>query len=390
VEACPEEIADLVVVNSCSVTSDADKDSLYWVRRLRRENPQCRVAFTGCGAGTVPVEADWIIPSEKKSMLLDMISGCFEGGVVNKHEFHEQPIHLLSNRTRAFLKIQDGCDNVCSFCKIRIVRGKSRSRQMADIQEEAERLIASGHKEIVLVGILLGRWGRDLPHSPTLVNVLERLCEQKGLERLRLSSIEPEDVTDELIDFLATHPQMCPHLHMPIQSGDDDILKQMRRAYDAQFYVQRIEKLRSKVKDFCLTTDVMVGFPGETEKQIQNTLALLKQVKPLKVHLFPFSSREGTYAERLPNHLSTQEKRERLRWLDEALQKDIHHIKHSFLKNTFSVIVEEDESRPGLKSGHAPNFLKLYFPDQGQKAGQILPLLLQEPYEDGILCKIAS
>jgi hypothetical protein len=139
VEACPEEIADLVVVNSCSVTSDADKDSLYWVRRLRRENPQCRVAFTGCGAGTVPVEADWIIPSEKKSMLLDMISGCFEGGVVNKHEFHEQPIHLLSNRTRAFLKIQDGCDNVCSFCKIRIVRGKSRSRQMADIQEEAER-----------------------------------------------------------------------------------------------------------------------------------------------------------------------------------------------------------------------------------------------------------
>jgi len=391
-EAKPGEAAELVVVNSCTVTAEADRESQYWVRRLKRDNPSCQVLFTGCGAATVKTEADWVVPHEKKSSIVEIISGCFESTGLGRRDFAEQPVSTLSNRQRAFLKIQDGCDNICSFCKIRIARGPSRSRQLGEIIEEASRLVQNGHGEIVLTGILLGRWGQDLSDKSKLVRVLEKLCDIEGLERIRLSSIEPEDITDELIDFAASHQQICPHFHVPLQSGDDEILKAMRRNYDSQFYIGRIEQLRERISQFCLTCDVMVGFPGETEQHKQNTLATLKRVQPLKIHFFPYSQRKGTYAEKMPNQLSTEQKKSRLREMADALQPIHEAVRRQFIGHTVDVLVE-DASEKDLTSarsvGRAHNYLRV-FSNELLEPGSRANFLLQDLHHDGLWGKLIS
>ncbi|MDD5568361.1 MAG: MiaB/RimO family radical SAM methylthiotransferase, partial [Candidatus Omnitrophica bacterium] len=273
---------DFYLINTCTVTAAADQKSRGIIRRCINENPKAKVIVTGC-----------MVKNDSSEL-----SGIKGVELIISKSFFSDGISDFSSHTRAFLKIQDGCDNFCSYCKVPLVRGRSRSRLLEDIVEEAGILVKKGFKEIVLTGICLGSYGKDLSMETSkglnLVAVIEELEKIEGLLRIRLSSIEAGDVTDALIDKLAESNKLCRHLHIPIQSGDDQILRKMRRKYSRKFYINLIKKIKARIPQVAITTDCLVGFPGESEKHFKNTLDLVNRIVPLRVHIFPYSAIKGT------------------------------------------------------------------------------------------------
>ncbi|MEK7308879.1 MAG: MiaB/RimO family radical SAM methylthiotransferase [Nitrospirota bacterium] len=271
---------DYFLINTCTVTSGADQKSRSIIRKCIRVNPQAKIIVTGCLA-------------EKDSQSLANIPGV---SLVVKKSFFPEGISTFSQHTRAFLKIQDGCSNFCTYCKVALVRGRERSKSISQVVSEARKLVACGYQEIVLTGICLGAYGRDLSPQKNLVDVIKILGKIDGLARIRISSIEAGDVSAGLIKHLASSKKLCRHLHISIQSGDDHILKLMNRKYTRQKYLNLIATLRRDIPQISITTDCLVGFPGETEENFDQTLDLVKKIQPLKVHIFPYSSRPGTKA----------------------------------------------------------------------------------------------
>lgn len=269
--------ADTYVINTCTVTLRADADSLNLIRRAKRENPQAKLIVTGCLA---QLDADKIKEISRRISILK--------------DKDKNSITYFKGHTRAFLKIQDGCNNFCSYCRVPLARGRSRSRPLDEIAKEAAQLVKNGFKEIVLAGICLGSYGKDLKPRLNLIDAIEALEKIKGLLRIRLSSIEARDVSDGLIQKIAKSQKLCRHLHIPLQSGDDEILKKMNRNYSGQDFLGLIQKIKKQVPKIAITTDALVGFPGETENNFHNTLNAIKKILPLKVHIFPYSKREGT------------------------------------------------------------------------------------------------
>ncbi len=319
---------------------------------------------------------DLVIANHEKADVADiLLKGCAEPRPHPKRFYTPLSISRTEGGGRAFVKIQDGCNHACSFCKVVLVRGRSRSRNLPDILEEVKRLRDAGYKEIVFAGIQLGAYGEDLSCPDSLIEVLEASSQIEGIERLRLSSIEPTDVTHELIETLASIPQCVPHLHVPLQSGDDEVLRRMNRRYERSFYVGLIARLKSAMPDFCLTLDVMAGFPGETEDNFQNTVKLLEEVKPLRCHVFPYSRREGTRAaqyEDLPGTVI----RGRVKTLMELSAFAGREIRTSYLGKRVPVLVEESKGKSGLLSGLTPNYLRVYFQGNPEEIGQIFPVEL--------------
>ena len=332
--------AQVYVINTCTVTHRADSDSLALIRRARRENPRAKIIVAGC---LTKLDADRIKETEPKAEIMQK---------------QELGVTYFEGHTRAFLKIQDGCNNLCSYCKVPLVRGASRSRPLDEIKEEAERLAKKGFKEIVLCGICLGAYGRDLHPRKTLVEVIEDLEKIEGLLRIRLSSIEAGDVSHTLIEKMRTSKKLCAHLHIPIQSGDDQILKKMNRRYSRKDYLELIRKINRTVPDIAITTDVLVGFPGETEKNFLNTLDLVKRISPLKVHIFPYSRREGTSAANLTDEVSPVMIKERIRRLKKLADQCAQAYKKKFLRRNVSVLVEgHSKGHPGFWEGHSDNYI---------------------------------
>lgn len=384
--------ADFVVINTCTVTEEADKENRYWVRRARRDYPNARIVVTGCGVErnrreweAVP-EADLIVSNHEKSEIAGrLLAGCGTPAI-HSEESDPRKIHpkrfytpLSISRTegngRAFVKIQDGCNHSCSFCKVVLVRGRSRSRGLEDILEEVKRLRDSGYKEIVFAGIQLGAYGEDLLSSNALVQVLEESSKIEGVERLRLSSIEPTDVRPSLIEALANITKCVPHLHIPLQSGDDEVLERMNRRYGRSFYIDLIARLKQAMPDFSLTLDVMAGFPGETAAQFQNTVDLIEQVRPLRCHVFPYSRREGTRAadfEDLPEAVV----RQRVKTLMALSARIGDEIRRPYAGKTVPVLVEETKKKSGLLAGLTPNYLKVFFQGSPGWVGKIVPVNL--------------
>lgn len=373
---------DFVVINTCTVTEKADRENRYWIRRLRRENPAAKIVVTGCWVKrnrkeveSLP-EIDLVLSNEEKPELASrLFQGC--GGPFQISSF--QGYH-----GRAFLKIQDGCNHACSFCKVVLVRGRSRSRALSEIVEEAKRLHDSGFREIVLTGIQLGAYGLDLEPRLNLVSVLEGLATIPGIERIRLSSIEPTDVKPDLIQAIKSIPRICPQLHIPLQSGDGDILKAMNRRYGRDFYLNLIHDLRNSIPDFCLSMDVMAGFPGEEEPHFQNTLSLLEETRPIRVHAFPYSRRPGTRAARFPG-LPESLIRGRMNRLILVAKNVAQREKEKFLGRVFPVLVETKSSQGELYQGHTAHYLKVYFPASNGFLGQSVPVKLLAVSGDGIL-----
>lgn len=374
--------ADLCIINTCTVTHKADAESLYYIRRARKENPNAKVVVTGCLA---ELDRDkikntdgrcLIAGSQDKDRILQRlsVSGKRAHGLISSPA--KRGISDFKGHTRAFLKIQDGCDNFCSYCKVPLVRGRSRSKPLKDALAEAKRLANNGFKEIVLCGICLGAYGKDGRDKHRLVELIEKLESIEGLVRIRLSSIEALDVSAKLIEKMATSDKLCPHMHIPLQSGDNEILKRMNRRYNREEFLLLINKVKERIPQFAITTDVLVGFPGESDSNFENTLGLIRQIKPLKVHIFPYSNRIDTSAARFfKEGISRAEMNTRilqLRRLSDMCSRD---YRKRFLGKKMEVLVEGAcVNKPGFWQGYARNYMKILIKTRANLQNQLIQI----------------
>ncbi|MBZ0271333.1 tRNA (N(6)-L-threonylcarbamoyladenosine(37)-C(2))-methylthiotransferase MtaB [bacterium] len=303
---------DVVVVNSCTVTSGADKDVRRLVSQARTTHPRALVVLTGClsPAGASGQErAHLVIGQDQKTLAAETIRAKIEGRPViasakERDAFFGEGSIEVCDRARAFLKVQDGCDKTCAYCIIPTVRGQSRSREIARIVEDVRGLVAAGYREVVVTGVHLGKFGKDLARRESLTRLVRAILADTDLARLRLSSIEPMEVRDELIRLAADNPRLCPHFHIPLQSGDDGVLARMRRPYTAARYLSRVRAVAEALPDVLIGADVIVGFPGEDEAAFAATCRLVEQAPIHHLHVFPYSDRPGTAASAMDAHVA--------------------------------------------------------------------------------------
>ena len=399
IEGQKEASCDLVVVNTCTVTQDADRTNRYWIRRLRREYPRARLAVTGCYAEknrpeleAMP-EVDLILSNDEKSLIgekLRNIPGKERAGTARENGiFAPLSISRSEGKTRAYVKIQDGCDHACSFCKVSIVRGNSRSRPIKDILEEVIRLRDGGYREIILTGIQTGAYGLEAGGRSMyegrhylLRDVIESCARIEGIERIRLSSIELKDLGEPLREAFRSIPKLCPHIHLPLQSGDNEILAKMNRSYTREEYRDVVLEMKARIPDFEFSADVMAGFPGENEEQFENTLDLLKTLRPLKTHVFPYSRREGTSAAQWEVH-APQVVRDRVRRLTEWAERLSREVRRGYLERSFKILAEHENERTHTFEGFTPNYLKVFFEYPQNVQGCIMQFQLTELFQDG-------
>ncbi len=369
-----EEGADIYIINTCTVTNRADQKSRQQIRNIIRENPGAFVAVTGCYAQRFPQKiaeiqgVDLILGSQEKNRIAPFLNGgeknsrpeVFVENIDSYSRYDTLSVSKHRSHSRAFVKIQDGCQNYCSYCIIPYVRGKERSRPFKDTLEEVRELVRNGYKEIVLTGIRLGSWGEDLSNGLTLAALLEKVSEIEDLKRIRLSSLEPRDLNEDLIDRIAQLPRVCRHLHVPLQSGDDQTLKAMNRPYDTFYYQDLIESIREKMEGVAITTDIMVGFPGEVKKEFENTYNFVKKMKFAKMHIFRYSPRPGTPATQLKGKVREQEIKKRSRRLLELSSKMQEGFNRSFLGETLEVLVERRKENDCL-TGLTDNYIRVIF-----------------------------
>jgi len=407
VETDAGKTADIYVINTCTVTSASDEKSRQHIRKLKRKNPCATIVVTGCYA-EADAEAikqidgvNYVITMNEKSHIAEIVrqvekTGSSPGILTEKEILPLQPsepeerntatgnnkdpkphensmydlkISRFTGHTRAFLKIEDGCDMFCSYCIIPYVRGNIKSRPWKDIDEEARRLIQNGYKEIVLTGIHLGAYGRDKRNGHQLLTVLERLSKIPGMERLRLSSLEVNEITPDIISFVANTENVCPHFHIPLQSGDESILKMMNRKYTPGQYLKTLENICSKIDLPSFTTDVMVGFPGETDTQFGNTIDLCKKAGFSRIHIFPFSVRKGTVAAKMPDQCDPQTIKQRKNRLKKIANTLAWEYKKKFLKKRTKVLVEtERDARTYKLCGYSERYIKVLFDGSFQNA----------------------
>lgn len=360
--------ADCYVINTCTVTSAADRKSREHIYRSIRENPKARVLVTGCYVEKdknqiAEIEGiDLIIPNGQKNNIADILSSKkIKSSSSDSQKFTDLEISSFSDHDKAFIKIQDGCDNHCSYCKVSVVRGRSRSRDFQSILKEAERLIKNGFQEIVLTGICLGAYGRDLKQRGDLVGLINVIEKLDGDFRIRLSSIDAKDVTDSLIDKIANSKKMCRHLHIPFQSGDNAVLRKMNRKYTAESYARLVKKIRRQIPQIAITTDIMIGFPSETEKRFKNTVKFLNEVRPSRVHIFPFSPREHTPAFRFGDRIDGNTTKVRMVVLQNLAREISYEYRKKFLHKTLEVLVEQQiDQETGFLQGYTDNYIKTF------------------------------
>jgi threonylcarbamoyladenosine tRNA methylthiotransferase MtaB len=296
-------------------------------------------------------------------------------------------ISSFAGHSRAFVKIQDGCDNRCSYCKVSVVRGKSRSRPFESIIDECSALIEKGYREIVLTGICLGAYGKDISKTANLGKLIKNICGIKGDWRVRLSSIEPKDVTGDLISQIASEEKICKHLHIPFQSGDDEILKKMNRPYTVDSYVRIAVMLRKAIPDIALSTDIMVGFPGEKEANFKNTLNFIREIKPMRLHAFGFSKRTGTPAYSYRDNVNNIIKKQRERVLLDTVKGFSSEFESMFTDKTVKVLVEDKRDRNGFLQGYTDRYIKVLMdgPDSAKSKLLTCRLTLTKQKAYGIL-----
>ncbi len=353
--------ADVYVINTCTVTSAADRKSRYFIKLASRKNRKAKVIVTGCYAELDGKEISaisgvtHIIRNRDKLKVPQLLDNKY-----TKAEGPGEGIRNFFGHSRAFIKIQDGCNNRCSYCKVPLVRGYSRSRLPQEIIREAGLLVAGGFQEIILCGICLGSYGRDLKPARTLVDILKELDEIAGLRRIRLSSIEAGDVSGNLIRLIAHSEKFCRHLHIPLQSGDDKILRRMNRAYRSLDYLKLIRRIRKLIPEIAITTDVMVGFPRETEANFKNTLSLVKKISPAKVHIFPYSPRKMTLADTFGGRLDADTLNKRVRRLSEVSEGCSLDYKKRFLGEVMQVLIEgRNKEDCSFWEGYTGNYIKV-------------------------------
>jgi threonylcarbamoyladenosine tRNA methylthiotransferase MtaB len=360
------QAADIVILNTCTVTASADEDVRQTVRRVHRENPQGRILVTGCYAQRAPEElagmpgVEWVVGNSHKTEIADLLSGApyhgniLVGDIFAPQDFLTAPVmDAPAERTRPNLKIQDGCNNRCSFCIIPFVRGRSRSSSAETVIEQV-RSLARRYREVVLSGINLGRWGREPGSKMRLADLIRRLLAETDIQRLRLSSVEPMDFSDDLLGLMADSPRIAKHVHAPLQSGSDRILRLMRRKYRPRHYADRISKARRLMPNAAIGADVMVGFPGETDADFAESRAFIESLSFTYLHVFTYSERPGTPAAEMPQQVPMPIRKARSRILRELAASKNLEFRRTFVGSKLSVVTLE-EPRAALSD----NYLKV-------------------------------
>ena len=355
---------DIYIINTCTVTNTSDNKSLKELRRIKREHPHAITIICGCMVqvrkDAKEIDADIILGNKDKSKIDEFIKEFIKtkNKLIYIPDIMKSPFEKMKlnnfNRTRAFVKIEDGCENYCSYCIIPYARGKVRSKNPVDVINEITDLVSAGHKEIVLTGIHTGHYGSDL-NGYTFAMLLKEIVKIKGLERLRISSIEITELDSEVLDVIKNNDIIVSHLHVPLQSGSNEILKLMNRKYDKEYFINKINEIRKIRPDISITTDIIVGFPGETEELFNETLDTVNKIKFSKIHVFPFSLRRGTKAEELPNHIDDVTKKNRVKILMNISQE----LEKEYMKKYINkkVIFIPEVYRDGYLVGHTGNYL---------------------------------
>ncbi|MBI1987756.1 MAG: tRNA (N(6)-L-threonylcarbamoyladenosine(37)-C(2))-methylthiotransferase MtaB [Nitrospinae bacterium] len=371
------ELADVYIINTCTVTGKSDYRSRQAIRRAIQANPRATIVVAGCYAQVNPQEVarlrgvDLILGNEEKfrlPSLLEAVKGKGEpeihvGEIDRSQGFPSHRVGAFEGYTRAFVKVQDGCDASCAFCLVSKARGPNRSERPEMVWEQIERLAELGYPEVVLTGVHLGSYGADLGDGVNLAGLLRRLRGVDRLQKVRLSSIEPREFTEELIEEVATNPKICRHLHIPLQSGDPEILGLMRRNYDPSYYRGLLQTLKERMPDLGLGADVMVGFPGEGELHFRNTYTLIEALPLTYLHVFRFSPRPGTIAANLPGQVAGEVKRERSRLLMALGKRKSLEFKRAQLGKVLELLVESSPDRESsCPKGITENYLKVLLP----------------------------
>ena len=405
-----EKNADVYVINTCTVTNTGDKKSRQVIRRAIRNNPDAVICVTGCYAQTSPAEimaipgVDIVVGTQDRTKLL---------GLIDEYRTERQPINAVRNimknrvyeeldvpaftdRTRASLKIQEGCNNFCTFCIIPWARGLMRSRDPQEVIHQAQQLVDAGYLEIVLTGIHTGGYGEDLKDY-NLARLLRDLETQvKGLKRLRISSIEASQLTDEVIEVLRNSNTIVRHLHIPIQSGSNTVLKRMRRKYTMEFFAERLDRLREALPQLAITSDVIVGFPGETEEEFMDTYNFIRDHRFSELHVFPYSKRTGTPAARMEDQVDEEVKNKRVHRLIELNDQLAKQYASTFENEVLEVIPEEKyklDSDSGLYEGYTDNYLKVVLPADESMVGKIVRVKITKagyPYNEGQFVRVVE
>ena len=381
---------DVVIINSCTVTAESDRKTRQLVRRMRREYPDAVITLTGCMVQAFPdeaknlTEADIIIGNRDVSKIVDAINQYDDKRIfeINEHQsgdlYNTIGLSNFNERTRAFMKIQDGCDRFCTYCIIPFARGRVRSRAVDDIKTEAERLAKNGYCEIVLVGINLTSYGKG--ENFDLCDAVDAVCEVSGIMRVRLGSLEPDHITDEMLNRFNAQPKFCPQFHLSLQSGCDETLKRMNRHYDTAFYTDLVNRIRNIFADAAITTDIMVGFAGETEEEFNKSLAFAKKIGFARAHIFAYSRRSGTVAAGLKNQVSNAEKQTRAHLMAEATKQTETKFLQSLIGKSYPVLFETQEN--GFADGYTPNYTRVVVNTEKVLTGQICDVLIESVKDD--------
>jgi threonylcarbamoyladenosine tRNA methylthiotransferase MtaB len=375
-----EEGADLVIVNTCTVTAATDRQSRNLIRRARRLNEAARIVVTGCYAQVAPDQlvnfpgVALVIGNAEKKEFLDLLQDVADTPVVKVSDIRQEReavslgLSRFAGRSRAFVQIQNGCDAFCTYCIIPHARGRSRSLPPAQALAQVRELVAAGYPEIVLTGIHIGGYGADLSPAGSLRDLVARIETETEVTRLRLGSIEPTEIPLSLVELVAQSSVICPHFHIPLQSGDDEILKRMNRLYDREFFRRMIEGIHSRIPDGAIGLDVIVGFPGETEKHFDNTLRFVEQLPATHLHVFPFSKRPGTPAALMPDQIPAQIAKERAARLRALGEEKTRVFAQRFIGRELDVVVEAGEG--AMRKGLTRHYLTVSFAGDEELVGK--------------------
>jgi threonylcarbamoyladenosine tRNA methylthiotransferase MtaB len=404
-----ESISDVYIINTCTVTNTGDKKSRQVIRRAVRKNPDAVICVTGCYAQTSPAEimaipgVDVVVGTQDRVKMLEYIeqyklerqpiNGV--GNIMKSRIYEELDVPSFTDRTRASLKIQEGCNNFCTFCIIPWARGLMRSRDPKEVIRQAQQLVDAGYQEIVLTGIHTGGYGEDIKDY-NLAQLLRDLEAVKGLKRLRISSIEASQITDEVIEVIKHSNIVVRHLHIPLQSGSNSVLKRMRRKYTMEFFGDRLERLKEVLPGLAVTSDVIVGFPGETEEEFMETFNFINDHKFSELHVFPYSKRTGTPAARMEDQVDEEVKNERVHRLISLSDQLAKEYASQFEGEVLEVIPEEvtkDDTNSGLLIGYTDNYMKIVFSASEDLIGKIVKVKITKagyPYNEGQFVKVVE
>ncbi|EIL86125.1 tRNA (N(6)-L-threonylcarbamoyladenosine(37)-C(2))-methylthiotransferase MtaB [Bacillus altitudinis] len=406
-----ESKADVYVINTCTVTNTGDKKSRQVIRRAIRHNPDGVICVTGCYAQTSPAEimaipgVDIVVGTQDRHKLLGYIEEYRRerqpingvGNIMKARVFEELDVPAFTDRTRASLKIQEGCNNFCTFCIIPWARGLLRSRDPEEVINQAQQLVDAGYKEIVLTGIHTGGYGEDLKDY-NFAKLLKELDERvAGLKRIRISSIEASQITDEVIEVLDQSDKIVRHLHIPLQSGSNTVLKRMRRKYTMEFFAERLTKLKKALPGLAVTSDVIVGFPGETEEEFMETYNFVKDHQFSELHVFPYSKRTGTPAARMEDQVDENVKNERVHRLIALSDQLAKEYASAYEGDVLEIIPEESfkeqDGTHNLYVGYTDNYMKVVFEGTENMIGRLVKVKITKagyPYNEGQFVRISD